>query len=230
MSRPEHYSLEIAARCQRLIEQLTGRIDEDSLLVDEWGGPLRTTFLLAMSAPMVVLPMERLFRPLFSKAGVADDTALDPALADRVRDTLGPDRRFEEARFYLPNAWSYAPAIAPFPVAEAWPAAIFDLLSAAEAKAAAASAPAADVLECLRNALAHGGVAYLDRSGRQTDHATDMLAFAARTRDRKNLQLLRVRIDDYQQFLRAWTAWLADRRVEASLAEMGPGWFDEAAA
>lgn len=227
MSRPEHYSLEITTRCERLIEQLTGNVDGDPKLVDEWGGPLRTTFLLAMSTPMIVLPMERLFRPLFGKPGVASDVELDPKLADRVRDTLGPDRYFGRAPFFEKGAWAYLAVTPPFPVARAWPQEMFERLAASEALAAAANAPAADILECLRNALAHGGVAYLDGDGRQTDDVTNMLAFASNTRDRKGLQLLRISVDSYQRFLRAWSGWVSERQIEASLADEGPGWFEE---
>lgn len=226
MGRPQHYSLEIATRCERLIEQLCDKVGEDRRLVDEWGGPLRTTFLLAMSTPMLVLPMERLFRPLFSKVGVANDAELDPTLAQRVSDTFGNGRTFGDAPFFDADSWAYVAATDIFPIAKSWPSETFDALDAPEAIAAAAHAPAADVLECLRNALAHGGIAYLDAQGRQTDDATNMLAFIAKTRDRKALQLLRVSVDGYQQFLRGWSKWLGEHQVEHSLAEDGPGWFD----
>jgi len=226
MGRPQHYSLEIVTRCQRLIEQLGDKVGEDRRLVDEWGGPLRTTFLLAMSTPMLVLPMERLFRPLFSKSGVANDTELDPILARRVSDTFGHDRAFSEAPFFIADAWAYVAATDIFPVAKAWPQEKFDALDAPDALVAAGSAPTADVLECLRNALAHGGIAYLDARGRQTDNATDMLAFVGKTRDRKSLRLLRISVDSYQQFLHGWSYWLGEKQVENSLAEEGPGWFE----
>lgn len=227
MSRPEHYSLEIAARCERLIEQLTDKVDGDPRLVDEWGGPLRTTFLLAMSTPMIVLPMERLFRPLFSKAGVANDIELDPTLAARVRDTLGPGQQFGQAPFFEADSWSYLAATPAFPVARVWPQEVFARLATRDALTEAANAPAADVLECLRNALAHGGIAYLDANGQQTDSATNMLGFASNTRDRKGLQLLRISVDGYQRFLRAWSGWVSERQIETSLAEAGPGWFEQ---
>jgi hypothetical protein len=226
MGRPQHYSLEIASRCERLIEQLSDKIENDRRLRDEWGGPLRTTFLLAMSTPMLILPMERLFRPVFRKGGVANDAELDPVLAERVRDTFDNGRAFGNAPFFAPNTWAYVDSVAIFPVAKAWPPEIFERLADQEAMTKAAAASAADVLECLRNALAHGGIAYLDANGRQTDDATNMLAFASSTRDRKGLRLLRISVDDYQKFLHAWRAWLAERHVETSLDEEGPGWFD----
>lgn len=226
MSRPQHYSLEIATRCQRLIEQLSDKVGEDCRLADEWGGPLRTTFLLAMSTPMLVLPMERLFRPLFGRSGVANDAELDPTLAQRVSDTFDRGRTFGEAPFFIADTWAYVAATDSFPIAKTWPQEKFDALAASEAMMTAASASAADVLECLRNALAHGGIAYLDAHGRQTDNATDMLAFVAKTRDRKALQLLRVSVDGYEKFLRAWSSWLGEHQVEHRLAEEGPGWFE----
>lgn len=172
MGRPVHYSMEIAARCQHLIELLADQTDRDPKLVERWRGPLRTTFLLAMSTPMLVLPMERLFKPVLRKAGVADDSKLDEAAGDRFRATFADGRPFHEAEFYEAKAWSYIAATQKFSVAEVWPSAIFDQLDTPEAFEAAAAAPTADILECLRNALSHGGVAYLDARGRATTQPT----------------------------------------------------------
>jgi hypothetical protein len=229
MGRPKHYSLEIAWRCQRLIEQFSDRIGEDQRLVDEWGGPLHTTFLLAMSTPMIVLPMERLFKPAFGHAGVADDRPLDHSVGDRVRATFADERPFRDAGFFVPSTWSYVPEFPYFPVAPAWPQEAFESLARSEAVEAAAAAPAADIMKCLRNALSHGGIAYLDEAGRQTDDATNMLGFAAfpRHNDRAHLRLLRISVEGYQQFLRAWAEWLADSGVQSTLDDRGPGWLDE---
>ena len=60
MSEPQHYSRDIARRCQYLISHLhpivTAGLPNDA----QFGGSLTTTFLLAMATPMVVLPMERI--------------------------------------------------------------------------------------------------------------------------------------------------------------------------
>ena len=59
MGRPTHYSSEIPIRCQALIAMLRDKVQEESDPDGRWGGPLRTTFLVAMATPMVVLPIER---------------------------------------------------------------------------------------------------------------------------------------------------------------------------
>jgi hypothetical protein len=221
--------MEIAARCQHLIELLADQTDRDPKLVERWRGPLRTTFLLAMSTPMLVLPMERLFKPVLRKAGVADDSKLDEAAGDRVRATFADGRPFHEAEFYEAKAWSYIAATQKFSVAEVWPSAIFDQLDTPEAFEAAAAAPTADILECLRNALSHGGVAYLDARGRQSNDATNMLGFASYPayNRRDELRILRISVDGYERFLAAWSKWLSDSGAEEKLAREGPGWFDD---
>lgn len=232
VGRPNNYSLEIAARCQALVAGLADQIAGDPNLVDEYGGPLRTTFLLAMSTPMLVLPIERLFKPIVEKRpGVADDSALDMAANERVRDTLGPGRTFRSARFFEEGAWSFMDAVPRFAVAQEWPANIFDSLATAEAQNAAADAPAAAVLLTLRNALGHGGVAYLDANGRQSLAATNMLAFASYPawNRKEELRLLRVSVEAYQRFLGRWADWLATSEAKEVLSAQGPRWFDEVA-
>jgi hypothetical protein len=232
MGRPNHYSVEIASRCQRLIEAFADKIEADTSLVDEFGGPLRTTFLLAMSTPMIVLPMERLFKPLvWEKGGVADDSELDDVVGARVRDALGKDKPFGAADFFRPGAWAYVEAVDRFKVAHAWPDAALDKMAEIDAIRVAHQTQAATILICLRNALGHGGVAYLDASGRQNDAPTGMLAFAAfpsRSRTQE-LSLLRISVENYQSFLLAWAAWLAATGVKDALIEEGPGFFGAAA-
>jgi hypothetical protein len=230
MGRPTHYSTEIATRCQRLIERLSLQVEQDVELAAEFRGPLRTTFLLAMSTPMVVLPMERLYKPIIGRAGVADDTRLDAATEVRVRTTFD-GKRFGETPFFETGEWSYVGATPFFPVADPWPSGAFDELDRPEALAAAESAQARDVIECLRNALSHGGVAYLDSRGRQSEDATNMLGFASypSSRRTRELRLLRITVDGYQAFLGLWSKWLTDSGVENVLTYEGPGWFEVAA-
>lgn len=231
MGRPTHYSTEIVTRCQRLIDGIAGQIAADSALVEEFGGPLRTTFLLAMSTPMIVLPMERLYKPLVGLGGVADDTALDPNLSDRVREQFD-GRSVRDTPFFVEGDWSYIDATAGFRLADPWPAPVFDMLDDPATFAAAADAPLDRFLGCLRNALSHGGVTYLDQDGRQSHSATNMLGFASfpSVRRTDELRILRISVDGYERFLRLWSGWLAENGVEEVISENGPGWFGEAIA
>jgi hypothetical protein len=226
MGRPTHYSTEIVSRCQRLIERLSDQISSDSALVDEFGGPLRTTFLLAMSTPMIVLPMERLYKPLIGREGVADDTALNPNLSQRVLEQFD-GHRAADAPFFVAGDWAYIDAVTGFEVAGLWPAEVFDMLADPAALAAAADAPLDRFLGCLRNALSHGGVTYLDRTGRQSHAATNMLGFASFPSLKRTgeLRILRISVDGFERFLGLWTRWLTESGVEQEMSQDGPGWY-----
>jgi len=228
MGRPTHYSTEVVTRCQRLIERLSDQIASDPALVDEFGGPLRTTFLLAMSTPMIVLPMERLYKPLVGREGVADDTMLDLDLSQRVREQF--DGRLVSATpFFVDGDWAYIDATLAFRVADPWPATVFDTLDDPGALTAAANAPLDRFLGCLRNALSHGGVTYLDQNGRQSHAATNMLGFASfpSVKRTDELRILRVSVDGFERFLSLWSRWLAESGVEQEISQDGPGWYSE---
>jgi hypothetical protein len=231
MGRPRHYSAEIPARCQALIEMLGPAVADESDPNGRWGGPLKTTFLLAMATPMIALPLERIFKPAQDyHDGVADDRELDAGLSGQVVDVLARDRRFGQAPFFEPSAWSYVPTLDRFNVAADWPKRALHSLGAPAAQQQAAEAPARDVLLALRNALSHGGVTYLDRHGRQTEQATHMIGFASFARHRQpELRLLRIGVPQFERFLTLWTEWLAASGVLDRLIARGPGHFDPAA-
>lgn len=232
MGRPTNYSVELPERCQALIDRYGARIAEDTDPDDGFEGPLKTTFLLAMASPMLVLPLERIFKTAVGrKAGVADDLALDGQVGQRVREVLGDKRPFQEAPFYVAGAWAYLPSCPRFEVGRNWPAEYLDYLASGGAVEAAAVAPASDVLEAMRNAIAHGGITYLDKDGQQTDRATHMLGFASfpSLRDRDNLRLIRVGVEAFEDFLRLWTGWLVKSGAAHALEDRGPGFFDLAA-
>ena len=83
-------------------------------------------------------------------------------------------------------------------------------------------APTVRVLTDLRNALAHGGIAYLDDRGRQTDSPAAMLAFVGAMMDRSRItcvNVLRIGEREYREFLTAWASWLRQAGVTAALNE-----------
>ncbi len=232
MGRPTHYSSEIPVRCQALIAMLRDKVQEESDPEGRWGGPLRTTFLVAMATPMVVLPIERLFKPVVQRrAGVANDAAVVPALDDQVAGALGRGKAFRDAPFYHPGAWSYVADIEAFEVGANWPEAALRALAAPEAAQAAAVADAGQILVALRNSLAHGGVTYLDVHGGHTAFATNMLGFASlvRPNDPNRLKLLRIPVPAFEEFLARWAAWLEASGVVRHLERSGPGYFEYAA-
>lgn len=231
MGRPRHYSAELPIRCQALIEMFGPAVQEDSDPQGRWGGPLKTTFLVALAAPMIALPIERLFKPARPHhLGLADDRELDPQLAAMVADVLGPAQSFEAAPFFEPGAWTYIPTLAPFEVGRDWPPRALEALRSESAARAAAEAPARDILLALRNALSHGGITYLDQNGDHADFATNMLGFASFARPHHpEFRLLRVEVPAFESFLGLWSKWLSSSGVLEQLEDRGPGHFDYAA-
>lgn len=215
---PEHYARDIVERCDSLIESLLPVVIDDS---DRFGGPLGTTFLIAMSTPMILLPLERILNPA-DRDAVADDRCVDEALGLAVTDALSATARFGDAPFARAGAWSYVPGHAPFNLAKGMPHGLVDDLSGVPAAEAAMDASAVRILTDLRNALAHGGIAYLDERGHQTDSQAAMLAFAGAVMRKGRItgvDVLRVRERDYREFLAAWASWLRQAGVAAALNE-----------
>lgn len=216
---PEHYARDIVERCDRLIESLLPVVMGDS--GTGFGGPLGTTFLVAMSSPMILLPIERMLKPV-DRDVVANDRSVDETFGKAVSEVLSRPSKFGDAPFAREGAWSYVAGHRPFNVAEGLPHGLLDKLSTETAARAAMDAPATRILSDLRNALAHGGVAYLDENGRQTDGQAAMLAFVGavmRGPRITGVNVLRIGEREYREFLAAWASWLRQAGVTAALNE-----------
>ena len=120
--------------------------------------------------------------------------------------------------FFIPDAWSFAfrDATSPFNAAEEFPEDLAEELTTKQAKLKAARMETSQWCSTLRNALAHGGIAYLDESGRSSyNRPVAMYAFISRkyegSGDQKKLigaNILRISEINYRDFLRKWVAWL----------------------
>jgi hypothetical protein len=201
---PEHYARDIVERCETLIESLLPVVMQDP--VKRFGGPLGTTFLVAMSTPMILLPIERMLKPAANRDSVADDCTVDESLGKAVAQTLSATATFGDTPFGRVGVWSYAGGQRPFNLARGIPGELLDQLSEDESSRAALNTPAVRVLTDLRNALAHGGIAYLDERGRQTDGQAAMLAFVGAVMKGGRItgvNVLRIGEGDYRQFLAA---------------------------
>ncbi len=60
MENPQSFSIDIPRRCQILIDELWPLISEKR---DDGSLPLNASFLLAISTPMINLPIERIWKP-----------------------------------------------------------------------------------------------------------------------------------------------------------------------
>jgi len=216
MSSPNHYSRELVRRCQNLIDDLLPIIDVGLPNDSQFGGPLRTTFLLAMATPMVTLPIERIFKPGTGTATAGDDRKIDEKLSDAVADAFGPRKTFENAPFAQTSRWSYVANCTPFNIADGLPTSLLEALATPDAITSAKTALTSRILRDLRNALAHGAVVYLDKDGMNSDGPAAMLAFVGtRMKDYKitAFNVLRVSEHDFCTFLKAWTEWIKKSSV-----------------
>jgi hypothetical protein len=231
MGIPQHYSQELPQRCLHLIERLLPIVQRTRMPDGDDAGPLTTTFLLAMSTPIITLPIERVDRHRRKEAvgqeGYVDDRPLWPELAQAVDTALG-NQPLRQSPFIADGAWRFAsiPYQARHNVARNFPEELASELSSASAVDRALVMPAFDWANCLRNSIAHGGIVYLDEDGLQSHgRPTSMLAFVSAKYPNGNLRLppqslvaLRISRDDYLSFLYRWVDWLGQSRLSAALA------------
>jgi hypothetical protein len=119
-----------------------------------------------MSVPIINLPIERIERHRNAKnVGYPDDRCIDSRVATVVLDKLG-GQRLSKTPFYLPNEWSFATYSNPFfNIAKSIPDDLVAELGSEEAALRAGRMPVSQWCSILRNAMAHGGIAYLNESG-----------------------------------------------------------------
>lgn len=223
MSRPAHYSRDIVARCRSLLKHLMPAA-RNGLPDDKcFGGPLTTTLLLALSTPVVVLPVERIFKPSQGNVGLGDDSELAKGLTKEVKRVISHKMKFADAPFYVKGDWSYLPDQRLFNFADNWP---IDVLKELGSEAAGAVS-AATMISHIRNALAHGNVTYLDTKGGVTDGAAAMYGLASAKMERQEnchskavgLHIWRVSEDGFLRFVDAWAAWIERAGLTEQLNE-----------
>ena len=104
MGNPENFSIDVPRRCHILLEQLWPSVSNKA---DGRELPLNASFLLAISTPMVNLPIERIWKPQNGRAvGHLNDAVLDPSLAKAVKADIGQSS-VVNAPFYNAGAWRY---------------------------------------------------------------------------------------------------------------------------
>jgi hypothetical protein len=225
MGNPRNYSLELPERCLSLLDRLwphaqaTFPADRPDL------GPLTSTFLISMSMPIINLPIERIERRSGDEAShYASDGPVNPAAAHAIVETL-QKRAFGDAPFFANGAWRFVSwGKRPFPnIAYGLPEAVAAQLGAEDAARNAAKMPASQWSSILRNALAHGGIAYLNEQGRSSHgEPVKMYAFVCGKYDQESkerskrltaVNFLRISETDYRDFLRRWVGWLQDTGI-----------------
>lgn len=227
MGIPAHYSLELPERCLHLIENLWPLVDQLTIPGEEHLGGLTTTFLLAMSSPILTLPIERIeahFGMPFE--GYMDDRALDNNLSDEI-ERVFKCPRMEKSPFFQPNSWKFADMIYKGEnLAGHLPYALSEPLNADEAYTRAAKMEVRQWARCLRNSLAHGGILYLNDEGQQIygGKASQFAFISARypegnTRSKPDrIRALSISESAYRDFLSRWVKWLSNTGLSHALA------------
>ncbi len=220
MGSPNHYGLELPTRCLDLLDALWPHAQEIFPQHRKDLGPLTATFLLSMAMPIINLPIERIEKRISAQVdGYVDDQHHDTVLAKRMQDCLG-GKPIRNAPFFVHGHWSYHQATVEHPVniANGFPDDIAQQLREPAAIEAASAMNGNQWSSVLRNSLAHGGVAYLDRAGNTAwDAPTHYLAFVSggfeydecgRPIKLKSVRTLRISMTDFRSFLHSWVHWL----------------------
>lgn len=174
--------------------------------------------------PIINLPIERLERHKNNGSdGYADDRHIDVKVSAAVDQVLG-GQELRRAPFYAQGEWRFATCTQlPLPnLARGLPDAIANQLATDEAATMASRMPTSQWCGILRNAMAHGGIAYLDKNGRRYGNPVEMLLFASGKFDAGDklvaVNLLRISESDYRAFLGRWVDWLVASGISRELA------------
>jgi hypothetical protein len=228
MGIPQHYSLELPRRCLIIIEELWGAASNVYLPQQKYLGPLTTTFLLSMAAPIISLPLERIVKS-FDQVddSYVDDSFLNKEIAQTMRD-IYETGKFGELSFFKADAWSfaeYSKVSEPLNIAKNFPIKLANELATEPAHQCAKRMDFRQWINCLRNALAHGGIAFLDENGHQTfGDSAKMYAFVSGKYDKHNrekligIKALRIGEAEFREFLGLWVAWLEKTGISQALA------------
>ena len=224
MGNPSIYSLELPNRCLALIDTLWANVEHYGHLGDRFGGPLTTTFLLAMATPAIVVPVERMLT-WWDGDRNADDRALQVEIAARLKAEFDQKRDFSDAPFFNHgDGWRYVYWEQRFNIAHGLPDELAKALNDDKATNAK-GIEAIEAIRALRNALAHAVIAYLNEDGFSEHGATTgMLAFVSEKRDDKDRRkvlgyhVLRIPEAGFRSFLHRWVKWLNDTGVARAIA------------
>lgn len=228
MGQPEHYSLDLPARCLHLLKELQPCASKIFMPgQDEGLGPLVATFALTMAMPIITLPCERIFKPNKQGFQYADDRELNDGLAESVKTQMSLSK-FSKASFFRHQVWSFVQVekAGLFNLSRGIPDTVAKELSKEKALDSAANMPVSQWMSCLRNALAHGGIAYLDTNGMPTyGQPVRMYVFVSGRYNRDlnppeltGLNVLRISHINFVQFLHDWVEWLQQSGIDLEAA------------
>ncbi|MGR3591826.1 MAG: hypothetical protein ACU0B9_20235 [Limimaricola soesokkakensis] len=178
--------------------------------------------------PIINIPTERIEKYLGQRdtEGYVDDRHINPEATEAFNKVLQV-QRFGQAPFFETGHWRfYEYRGESINLSNGMPEEIATKLDQNEAADRASAMQASQWLSVIRNALAHGGVIYLDEHGRSSHdapirmfgfvngkytggtcpHQQDQTCRAVRVP--VGLNILRISVEDYRDFLRRWVDWM----------------------
>ena len=234
MGNPQHYGIELPQRGLALINGLWNAAARTYGGNRPDLGPLTSTFLLSMSMPILNLPVERIERQIGQGdgEGYVDDRHISRRAVEAFQRTIQRGT-LSQAPFYKQGAWRFFRYHGgPMNIARELPENIASALDMDEAATNAGAMFASQWISVVRNALAHGGIAYLDERGRSSyDQPVKMYVFVsgkfdsgpcphlpnAACRGEQGpliaLNFLRIAETDYRAFLELWVSWLEEAGI-----------------
>jgi hypothetical protein len=227
MGVPYGYSSELPLRCNKLIQDLWPEVNK--VHIGDGLGPLTTTFLLAMATPMIVLPIERIANKDDKENSYVDDSLLDADLSDKFIRTYKL-KNLSQANFFEENSWRFAKwdrVEKPFNIAKDFPKGLSENLLSESASNDAGNMPVSEWAACLRNAISHGGIAFLNEQGFQVrGERTTTLAFVSGKYERDKLcrnrligiKVLKISEIAFKNFLNLWVDWLQKNKLHEPIA------------
>jgi hypothetical protein len=226
MGLPDHYGVELPTRCMTLLRELWPHAEEVFPDHGKKLGPLTASFLLSIAMPIINLPIERIERQNGVRFdGYVDDRKLDNDLSVRMKLVLG-SRRIGLASFFVEGAWAYHRTVRdkPINISNGFPDETAALLAQKTASEAASGLAGKQWCSILRNSLAHGGIAYLDKDGKTArDRPAKFFVFVSGRFDRDDcgrpvgldaIDTLRISTQDFRAFLKLWVKWLNGDEAE----------------
>jgi hypothetical protein len=229
LGNPRHFGIELPQRCLAIVEELWSEVEKIHGGKTPELGPLTTTFLVSMSMPIINLPVERIERQISNGngEGYMDDRPFGQEAVEAFQLTVQRGI-FSNAPFFEAGVWRFTKDSEPRDnYAYGLPARIATALQQSQALEDAKRMAASQWISTLRNALAHGGILYLDARGQSTDgRPVKNLAFVSGTfndgvcpnkeetscrgirGDLKSLKILQISELDYREFLKRWVAWI----------------------
>lgn len=238
MGNPQHFGIELPQRCLTLLDSLWGVASETYSERTSHLGPLTSTFLISMSMPIINIPIERIERNLGLRdaEGYADDRHIDPEVAEAFEIVLKRGR-LGQAPFYEPDTWRFFQYRGnTINLSRNLPEEIADELDKDEAAQRASEMNTSQWLSVLRNALAHGGILYLNEHGRSShDAPVKMFGFVCEKVNKgpcpndntqncraekvpDGLNILRIGERDYYEFLHRWVDWMRKAGIATEAA------------